>query len=409
MQEPERRTADQASVRSLAVLFLAVLVIAMSYGVTLPLIPALLMQAVPADNAAALARHTGLLTGIYTVALFFLCPLWGWLGDRHDRRYLLVIGLVGNAVMLLPLGLATSLNELYALRLASGMVSAAVLPSALAYVALLSAPLQRARHFALMTVATTLGFLLGPGLGSRLAPMALRETDSTQFVSGLMWDSPLLLTAVLSVVIGLFALRLPASTMLVTAAVRGSPVIAPVDAPRLIGWSLFLTGIVVMAITASEVGLTLMMTRQLPALAKHDVGYFFLICSVTMLGVQGLWLTGLHRYYRAWWLLAISLLLLSAGVALQPLATSPWWLTLFVAAAGAGTSVLLPALATLIADAAGARQGEMMGRQASAANFGQALAAGLTGYGFAIEMSLPFLAAGALVLTGLIVLRKALS
>ena len=128
-----------------------------------------------------------------------------------------------------------------------------------------------------------------------------------------------------------------------------------------------------------------------------------------MLGVQGLWLTGLHRYYRAWWLLAISLLLLSAGVALQPLATSPWWLTLFVAAAGAGTSVLLPALATLIADAAGARQGEMMGRQASAANFGQALAAGLTGYGFAIEMSLPFLAAGALVLTGLIVLRKALS
>lgn len=55
---------------------------------------------------------------------------------------------------------------LYVARAASGVLSAAVLPCVLAYVAESSAPSERPRAFAFISSAMTLGFLVGPVAGS---------------------------------------------------------------------------------------------------------------------------------------------------------------------------------------------------------------------------------------------------
>lgn len=64
--------------------------------------------------------------------------------------------------------------------------------------------------------------------------------------------------------------------------------------------------------------------------------------------------------------------------------------------AAAGIGVLIPSMAVRISSAAGARQGWAMGRQAAAANLGQAVGAAATGSLFALAPPLPFLIAGGL-------------
>lgn len=68
-----------------------------------------------------------------------------------------------------------------------------------------------------------------------------------------------------------------------------------------------------------------------------------------------------------------------------------------------GTAILIPALATLISEAAGPAQGRAMGKAASAANLGQALAAPLTGALFLVAPGTPFMAGAAVAAFGVLV------
>ncbi|MGE7085110.1 hypothetical protein ACQKI9_07255, partial [Achromobacter xylosoxidans] len=44
-------------------------------------------------DPAALARHVGYLTGIYTAGILLGAPLWGMLADRLGRARVLLVGL----------------------------------------------------------------------------------------------------------------------------------------------------------------------------------------------------------------------------------------------------------------------------------------------------------------------------
>jgi len=76
---------------------LAMFAVALGYSVVLPVLPFLVERLLGAADPAAASRHTGLLTGAYTLALFLFAPLWGRLSDRHGRRRVLLLGLGGFA------------------------------------------------------------------------------------------------------------------------------------------------------------------------------------------------------------------------------------------------------------------------------------------------------------------------
>ena len=62
-------------------------------------------------------------------------PMWGRLSDRYGRRLAILTGLVGNAGALALFGAAKNLPWLFIARGLSGVFSAAVLPTVMAYVA----------------------------------------------------------------------------------------------------------------------------------------------------------------------------------------------------------------------------------------------------------------------------------
>lgn len=382
------------------ILLAAALSVSMAYGVTLPILPFIIERTLDAD-AAAVAWHTGALTGLYTFTLFVLSSFWGAFSDRIGKRPVITIGLIGSSAGLLLLDSATTLPALYLARGVSGALSAAVLPAVLALVAEASQASERPRKFAIISSATTLGFLLGPILGSWLSPMVLAPLAGMRIAGFLMLDSPFFAVALTSllITIPLIFLRAHKKPYRANATIVRDSLNAADQSGIILG--LLLTGITVFGITIAEVGITLL-GKEVLSLQPEGIVKFFLLCSVVMILVQiGVFPLCMQRFALPS-LIAASLLVVSAGLVLIAFARSSESVMLAFALVSIGTAILIPALATLISEAAGPTQGKAMGRQASAANLGQALAASLTGALFLVTPGAPFLAGAAVAAFGLL-------
>lgn len=352
-------------------LLLAALAVSMAYGVTLPLLSDLLAP-LPAGPAAARARHTGWLTAAYTLAVFAFSPAWGALSDRADRRWIIALGLVGSGLALWATELARSLPGLYAARIAAGALSAAVLPAVFAYVVETTPPAGRQRRFAWIASATALGFLLGPV-----------AADLAQGAAGAV--SALQLVALACAAAAAMVCWLPAARRLEAPAGQQASAAAPT-----IAVSLVLTCVVVFGITIAEVGLTLTGVR---------VSVYFAICSGVMVGVQLFAYPRLESWLGEPRMVVAAFAVMAAGVGWLAVPVG-WAPAVAFPLAATGIGILIPALAVRISLAAGARQGSAMGKQAAAANLGQAAGAASAGMLFAAAPPAPFLLAALLLALG---------
>ena len=86
----------------LAIIFLAVFIDLLGFGIVIPLLP------LYAQTFGASGATVGLLITVYSLAQFLCAPVWGRLSDRVGRRRVILVGLAGSAVAYLLLGLAQS-------------------------------------------------------------------------------------------------------------------------------------------------------------------------------------------------------------------------------------------------------------------------------------------------------------
>ena len=142
----------------LPLLFLTVFVDLVGFGIVLPLLP------LYADRFGASGLTVGLLVTIYSVAQFFMAPVWGRLSDRYGRRPILLLGLVGSAVAYLVFAWAGSITMLFVSRILGG-IGGSTIPVAEAYITDITPPEKRAGNLGLIGAAFGLGFTVGPALG----------------------------------------------------------------------------------------------------------------------------------------------------------------------------------------------------------------------------------------------------
>jgi multidrug resistance protein len=135
------------------------------FGIVLPLLPFY------ADRFGATGTQVGLLITVYSIAQFFLAPVWGRLSDRVGRRPILILGLMGSAASYVVFGYAGSLTVLFLSRILAG-IGGATVPVAQAYIADITPPEKRAGNLGLIGAAFGLGFIFGPALGGILAPIS---------------------------------------------------------------------------------------------------------------------------------------------------------------------------------------------------------------------------------------------
>lgn len=152
--------------RSLALIFIVLLMDVVGITILGPVAPYIVKRY---SDAAIMVS---MITVIYTGAQFFAAPLLGKLGDRHGRRPVLLISLIGQAAGYLVFGIGGSLVVLFLGRLIGG-ITGGNMSTASAYIADVSKPEDRAKNFTLIGVAWGLGLVLGPALGGIFGEISL--------------------------------------------------------------------------------------------------------------------------------------------------------------------------------------------------------------------------------------------
>ncbi len=329
---------------TVATLMLAVFTVSVGYGVVLPLLPYMIERLLGAGaGPAQVPWNTGLLTGVYTLALFLFAPFWGRLSDRRGRRSVLLFALMGFGITMVVFSFLEGLATAYAERFLSGVFAAAVTPVASAAIGdLADTEEARARHLTMISLAGISGLLLGPMLGVFIARSASKALAISAPVGSL--GLPLAATAVLALLAaGAVALTLPAVRR--AASVLNVDVVPPQGGPGIVPRLLALSFIVSAAVGVFEVGLALRGKQQL-GLTQYEIAMMFTECSLVMFVVQAIVFSPWVRPEATRWLIAPALAVLAAGLFLVPRASDfPLMLTV-VGAVAASAGILSPILTT---------------------------------------------------------------
>jgi DHA1 family tetracycline resistance protein-like MFS transporter len=367
----------------IAILFTAVLVDMLGFGIVIPVLPfyALEMDATP--------LQVTLLIASFSAMQMAATPVWGRVSDRHGRRPLIIAGLFASAVSYLIFGMANSLALLLLSRIAAGAAGGTI-SVAHAYVADTTTAQDRAHGMGLIGAAAGLGVMLGPVVGG--------------FFSEISLSAPGYVAAALCALNGIAAIfLLPESRTKEQRAPRPDaqaasianwvrtmtrPPLATINGVYFLGISSF---------TAMTALLALYFEREF-AIGPREMGFMFAISGGVTVVVRGVVLGRLVRRFGEIATVRAGAVVLGLALLAVPLLPSfPWALAVApLYAFGAGT--LFPALATLTSFASDAHsQGAILGGSQFVGGLGRVLGPLWAGLLFqAITTTTPFHVAAAL-------------
>jgi DHA1 family multidrug resistance protein-like MFS transporter len=154
-------TTRSPSVSMFILLFVLVIVM-LGFGIIMPLMPSLI------SHFQASGYQLGLIMAIYSLMQFLFAPLWGRWSDRIGRKPVLLIGIAGFAISFVIQAFSPNVWVFLAARAVAGILSSATLPTASAYIADTTTLEKRSAGMGLMGAALGVGMIFGPFLGGVL-------------------------------------------------------------------------------------------------------------------------------------------------------------------------------------------------------------------------------------------------
>ena len=378
-------------------LMASVFTVYIGYGIVLPVLPFLLEEMLQNSTRFSVAWHTGMIAGIYMLALFVFAPLWGRISDRIGRRPVILVGLGGCVLTLASFGLATNLWLAYLARALGGALVSAVLPVSLAYVSDTSMPAMRARRFAWMAAASTLGFMVGPLLGGWLTGSTV-ILPSGAVVSG-FFSTPFFTASASGALVWLLVWRWLPTISPLPCLVSKEPAASKTNSVNIL---LLLALMGMFGLGVFEVAIALQ-GQQVLRLDPLQIGLIFMECSLIMVAVQLVVFSPLVRRVGFRFIVAPAFLLMAVSVWLLPSAADLDVLMLLVGLFAAGSGILIPMLAYRVSLNADFAQGAQLGRQTAATSLGQGLGSAAAGWLFSIVIEAPFWLTAALLVSGALI------
>lgn len=365
--------------RALLLPFATLFLVMLSFGI---IIPNLVYYA---EDLHATETQIGWLMASYSLFQFLLAPVWGAFSDRFGRRPAILVGLAGNAIGLYLFGTAHSLTMLFVARSLSGALTAAAIPTCMAYVADVTDEQGRGRGMGLMGAAIGLGFILGPPIGGWLG-----ADDHAR---------PFLVAA--GVTVATFVL----AVFLLRESLRPDSAPAPrprwISPGRVVRDPLFpffvLAFFVTFAMSGLETTFPFLLAENLGAGARElgwMLGLMGIAVAIVQGGLLGRWI---NRYGEVTVMLA-GLLVNAAGFFLITTAAGKLSMTVWLTVAGVGNQVLRPANSSLISKRTPGRQGTAIGMMSSMDSLGRVVGPFVAGSLYALNPSLPYYV-GAFVLS----------
>src|SRR5947207_15215644 len=144
----------------------------LALGIVAPVFPRRVIQ-LGGGNAARAAGALGGFGTVWAAMQFVFAPVLGALSDRVGRRPVILLSCLGLALDYAIMALAPTVAWLFVGRVLSG-ITASSFSTSFAYIADVTEPDERAARFGLLGMAFGLGFILGPAVGGLLGGIGLR-------------------------------------------------------------------------------------------------------------------------------------------------------------------------------------------------------------------------------------------
>ncbi len=365
-------------------IFLVVFIDLLGFGIVVPILPYY------ATAFGASASQLGWLMMCYSGMQFLFSPLWGNLSDRIGRRPVILICLFGMSLSMLLLGLAPLLSGLFVARLLSGFFGANI-STAMAYIADVTKPEDRAKGMGLIGAAFGLGFLFGPAIGGLLSHWGYAAAPL--FASGL---------SLLNFIFTFFILKEHSLSINLRSEHRPHPtrkLIVQTLKNRSTGLPVLLFFIVTLGMAQLETTFGLFLLRRFQLDAIH-AGLILAFLALIMVFIQGKGIGPLVKKYGEVFLIMVGTGLMGLSLVGASYSPSILLFVIILSFHSIGYAFTNPSLSGLMSRSSLHQQGGMMGIFQSAGSLGRVVGPIAAGYLFDhLGITFPFWVASLLFIS----------
>lgn len=365
-------------------LYLTVFITFFGFSMVFPLLPyyALEFNATPAQ--------VGFLAASHALANFFTSPVLGRLSDKVGRRPVLIGGLLAGAASLSLMGFANSLLMLLLSRIAHGVVAAAIMPTARAYIGDTSPPSERIAAMGKIGAAHAAGLLFGPALSSFL--VGIGGISLPFFAAGAV--------SLFNAISVTFVLAESLKRKNKKLAIKGG-FLDFLKMPKILRSELGLLFLILFAwsftMSQKQVSFPLFGKDQFN-IGASEIGYFFTATAVISILMQGFLLPRIVRVLGEKTTIFTGLVVMGGSTLVLPFMRTFWVMLLFYLLWGVGSSLNRPTAEGVISRITKIGQGTTMGLAHSFESLGRVLGPLLGGVLFGEDPAAPFVVSALMVI-----------
>jgi DHA1 family multidrug resistance protein-like MFS transporter len=377
--------------REIVILFVILFLVMVGFGIVIPTIPYFVV------HLGGSPTILGFFMASYSLMQFIFAPIWGNLSDRIGRRPVILIGLGGYGLTFILFGFSNQLWMIFLVRILSGIISSATLPTAMAYVADITEGNERSKGMGLMGAAMGLGMIVGPAIGGLLGHHGFALPF---FVAG-----------------SLAILTWPFALIMLPESLSNEQHAAKPTRQR-ISWNvlqdpllvLFALGFVItFAMAMFEATLALFAAAKISGFGTREMGILFAILGVFGVIVQGGLIGRMSKRFGEKNLIVVGLLCAIAGMLLLLTASNIIMMTIMAVIFNTGVSIINPLASSLVSQNSNDGQGAAMGIMQSANSLGRIIGPIMGGILFDMQINIPYLAGAFILLLFMLVTANKLS
>lgn len=357
-------------------------------GLIVPIMP-LYLQAF-----GAAGQVLGFLIAIIAFAQFIFSPLAGNLSDRIGRKKLIVFGLIVNGAAQIGFALSGQLVELFFWRFLTGVGSAFIMPSVMAYAADITTLEERGKAMGLIGAAISFGFMIGPGIGGALSNVNLHFPF---YFAGS--------AAILTTIVALIFLPKTTPAMAPTASKASNNIakelVRSVKKPYFV--MLIVVFIFSFGISNFQATLSMYLTYKFDY-SPNDIAILMTVGGFAGVIIQGVLLGRLFKRFGELRIVLWSLVVAAITFILM-IFMSGYFVILFVATLfQIATTLIRPAINTLVSKSAGNEQGYAAGMNNAYMSLGNMIGPALAGTLLDWKLDSPFILGAIILFVGYIIL-----
>lgn len=355
----------------LPILFIIMFLVMVGFGIIIPVLPFY------AEELGASPTELGLLMAVYSLMQFIFAPMWGRISDRVGRKPVILIGIFGLFLSFFMMALSTKVWMLFVARIIGGILSAANMPTVMAYVADITSDEERGKGMGIVGAATGLGFIFGPAIGGVFTNINLHAPF---YIAGIVsFLTFFLVLFVLKESIHLSESKASANKKLSWRYVFSGP----------LAMLYFLQFFISLSLSGLEATFAYFAAEK-AGLDAVTLGYIFMIMGLASAAVQGA-MGKLTKKYGEGLIIQAGILVSAIGFALILLTQNFTTAAIFLAIFGVGNGVIRPSVSSLLTKKSQTGHGAATGYLSSFDSLGRIIGPVLGGLLYSITIGLPYI------------------